>query len=248
VDYFRTYYAPNNCILVLVGDFQTRTALDSIQRYFGAIPAQTPPQPPVDSEPEQRGGRRVEVHYPAQNVSFDVGYKAPDVKSADMPVLDVVSSILSDGESSRLHQALVYEKQIALSVSTSFQTRIAPGLFECYVEMRPGKTALEGEAAVDEVIARLIKDGPTERELTKARNLLEAGFIKALKTNNGVGQTVGYYEHVFGDYREMFRAIERYHAVTADDCKRVAKQTFDPMKRTVAVLVPEQEKEAGAKP
>jgi zinc protease len=244
VEYFRTYYAPDNCIIVLTGDFETRTALDSIRAYFGGIPSQPPPVPPINSEPEQTGERRVDVHYPAQNVSFDMGYKAPNVKSADTPVLDVISSILSDGESSRLHQALVYEKQIALAVFTSFQSRIDPGLFECYVEMRPGKTAAEGEAAVDEALDRLAKDGPTDRELTKAKNLLEAGFVKALKTNNGVGQTLGYYEHVFGDYNEMFKALDRYHAVTAADVKRVAKQTFDSRLRTIAVLVPESEPEA----
>ncbi len=248
VAYFRTYYAPNNCILVLVGDFETRAAVDSIRSYFGAIPAQDPPAPPVSSEPEQRGERRVAVHYPAQNVSIDLGYKATNVKSADAPALDVLSSILSQGESSRLHQALVYEKQIALDVSTSFQSRVDPTLFEVYVEMQPGKTAAEGEAAVYEAIDKLIREGPSERELTKAKNLLEAGFIKALKTNNGVGQTLGYFEHVFGDYREMFRVIERYRAVTAEDCKRVARQVFDPQRRTVAVLVPESEPKAEAKP
>jgi predicted Zn-dependent peptidase len=241
VDYFRTYYAPDNCILVLTGDFNTAAALDSIRRYFGGIPRQPAPVPPVNSEPDQRGGRRVEVHYPAQNVSLDIGFKAPDARNPDTPALDVLSSILSAGESSRLHQALVYERQIALAAYTSFLSRIDPGLFEIYVEMRPGRTAAEGEAAVDSVLDRLIREGPSPRELTKARNLLEAGFIKALKTNNGVGQTLGYYEHVFGDYREMFKTIDRYRAVTAEDCKRVAKKYFDPQKRTVAVLVPESE-------
>src|SRR5207247_1255630 len=73
VDYFRTHYAPNNCILVLTGDFDPRQALAQIQHYFGDIPSQTPPAPPVNSEPEQRGERRVEVHYPAQNVTFLMG-------------------------------------------------------------------------------------------------------------------------------------------------------------------------------
>jgi predicted Zn-dependent peptidase len=99
VDYFRTYYAPNNCILVLVGDFQTADALARIERSFGGIPAQAPPPPVVDSEPEQTGKRHVEVHYPAENVTFMVGWKAPAAKSADAPVLDVLSSILADGES-----------------------------------------------------------------------------------------------------------------------------------------------------
>lgn len=241
VSYFRTYYAPNNCILVLTGDFETRAALDSVQRYFGSIPRQTPPQPPVNSEAEQRGERRVEVHYPAQNVTFLAGYKAPSVKNPDVYVLDLLSSILSEGESSRLHQALVYEKQIALYAASNFRTRIDPGLFEFSVGMRPGKTAAEGIAALDETLDRLIREGPTPRELEKAKNLAEANFVRQLKTNNGVGAQLGFYEYVFGDYQAMFQTVPKYRAITAEDCKRVARETFDPLRRTLSILVPEAE-------
>ena len=138
------------------------------------------------------------------------------MKSPDSFVLDVLSSILSDGESSRLHQALVYEQQIALSANTSFQTRLDPTLFEIYVEMKPGRTAAEGEKAVDQVLAKLEAEGPTARELEKAKNQLEANFVRQLKTNNGVVQTIGFYEHVHGDYRRMFETVPKYRAVTQD--------------------------------
>jgi predicted Zn-dependent peptidase len=247
VEYFRIHYAPDNCILVLTGDFDTRAALGRIQHFFGPIPRQPPPAEPVNSEPEQKGERRAVVHYPAQNVSFEMGYKAPAVTSADLPALDVLSSILSEGESSRLHQALVYEKQIALSASATFHTNIEPTLFEVYVEMRPGKTAAEGEAAVDSVLDQITKDGPSERELTKAKNLLEANFVRALKTNNGAGEQIGFHEHVFGDYQAMFKTVDRYRAVTPADCKRAAKAWFDPRQRTVVTLAPEKESEDAGK-
>jgi zinc protease len=247
-EYFRIHYAPNNCILVLTGDFDTRTALAQIEKSFGAIPAQTPPPAPIDSEPDQRGERRAEVHYPAENVSFQVGYKAPAVKSDDIYVLDVLSSILSDGESSRMHQSLVYQRQIALSASSFYRTRLDPTLFEFYVEMKPGQTAAAGEAALDAVIDTLARQGPTERELQKAKNLLEAGFVKSLKTNNGVGEQLGFYEHVFGDYNALFRTIDRYRAITVEDCRRVAQKYFVPRQRTVVELVPESEPAAQAQP
>jgi predicted Zn-dependent peptidase len=248
VEYFRTHYAPNNCILVLTGDFVSKTALAQIEQAFGSIPSQTPPGEPVDSEPPQKGERRVEVHYPAESVSFQMGYKAPNVKNDDIYALDVISSILSEGESSRLHRSLVYEKQIALDVGTYFSYRLDPGLFEFSVEMRPGKTEEEGLAAVDSVLMRFVKDGPSERELTKAKNLLEASFIRSLKTNNGVGQQIAANEHLFGDYKAMFRTITKYRAVTAADCRRVAKQIFDREHRTIAVLVPEHEAEGKEAP
>jgi zinc protease len=247
-EYFRVHYAPNNCILVLTGDFDTKTALAQIEQHFGAIPAQPPPPAPIDSEPEQRGERRAEVHYPAENVSLQVGYKAPAVQSDDVHVLDVLSSILSDGESSRLHRALVYQQQIALDVSSFFRTRLAPTLFEFYIEMKPGKTAAAGMAALDAVLDTLARSGPSERELQKAKNLLEAGFVKSLKTNNGVGEQLGFYEHVFGDYNAIFRTIDRYRAVTVEDCRRVARKYFVPMRRTVVELVPEPEPSAEAHP
>jgi len=246
VSYFRTYYAPNNCILVLTGDFDSKSALALIQKYFGDIPAQTPSQPPINSEPEQRGERRAQVRYPAENESFQMGYKAPNAKSEDTWVLDILSSILGDGESSRLHQSLVYEKQIALDASTFFRSRIDPTLFEFAVEMKPGKPAREGEAVLDEVLSRLVKEGPSPRELEKAKNALEADLVKSLKTNNGVGEQLGFYEHVYGDYRTLYGAIERYRKVTLEDCKRVARATFVPERRTVVELVPVAEPEAKA--
>ena len=248
VAYFRTYYAPNNCILVLTGDFDTKTALAQIEKSFGAIPAQAPPARPVDSEPEQKGERRAEVHYPAENVSFQVGYKAPGVSSEDVAVLDVLSSILGDGESSRLHQALIYRQQIALSASSFMRTRLDATLFEFYVEMKPGRAAAEGEKALYGVLDTLAKEGPTERELEKAKNLLEAAFVKSLKTNNGVGEQLGFHEHVFGDYNAMFKAVDRYRAVTAEDCRRVAQKYFVPLQRTVVVLVPKRDPAAQAQP
>jgi len=248
VEYFRTYYAPNNCILVLTGDFDSKTVLAQITRHFGPIPAQPAPARPVNSEPVQNGERRVEVRYPAENVSFQVGYKAPAVGDADVPVLDILDSILGDGESSRLHRALVYEKQIALGVGSFFATRLEPTLFEFVVEMKPGHTAAAGDSALSEVLERLAKEGPTPRELQKAKNLVEAGFVKSLKTNNGVGQQIGFFEHVYGDHREMFRLLDRYRTVTAADCQRVARAIFRPERRTIAVLVPVGEDGAGATP
>jgi predicted Zn-dependent peptidase len=245
VDYFRTYYAPNNCIVALTGDFDTKQALALITQYFGDIPAHTAPGAPVDSEPEQRGERRAQVRYPAENTSFQVGYKAPAATSDDAWTLDVLETILGDGESSRLHRALVYEQQIALDASASFPARLAPGLFEFVVEMKPGKSAAAGEAALDSVLARLARDGPSEREVEKARNLLEAGLVRSLKTNNGAGEQLAFFEHVFGDYRRLFDASERYRRVTVDDCRRVARQIFVPERRTIAELVPIPEAEAG---
>jgi len=248
VAYYRTYYAPNNCILVLAGDFDSKVALKQITDAFGKIPAQPQPAPPVNSEPEQRGERLAKVHYPAQQITFMGGYKAPSVADEDHVVLDVLSSILGDGESSRLYRALVYDKQVALAAGTYYQTSLEPTLFEFYVMMKPGETADTGIGILDEVFDKLKQEGPTARELQKAKNLLEAQFVKQLKTNNGAGQTIAFYEHIYGDYRRMFSAIDRYKAVTIEDCKRVAQKYFTPLHRTIVEIVPDEDPTAAAEP
>jgi zinc protease len=240
-EYFRIHYAPDNCILVLTGDFHAAAALDSIRAYFGALARQSAPPEPVDSEAEQRGERRVEVRYPAETVSFQIGYKAPSVRDSSLDACTVLASILGDGESSRLHQALVYERQIALSATASFETHLNPGLFEIDVEMKPGHSAAEGITAVDSVLTAIREHGPEARELEKARHQLEARFIRSLETNNGAAEKLGFYEHEYGDYRAMFRVQERYRAMTAAECRSAASRLFDPARRTLAVLVPLEE-------
>src|SRR5205085_1080588 len=116
-----------------------------------------------------------------ENVTVLTGYKAPGVKSADIYPLDILMNVLAAGESSRLHQSLVYEKQIALDAQAFFQTNLNPGLVQVFLSLKPGKTAAEGLAAMDEVIDRLVREGPTPRELQKAKNQLEAGFVVAMK-------------------------------------------------------------------
>jgi zinc protease len=250
LEYFRVHYAPNNCVLVLTGDFESKPALASIQKYFGDIPAQPPAAAPPDSEPPQPGERRASVAFPSENVQVDIGYKAPAVSSDDVWTLDVLSSVLGDGESSRLHQALVYDKQIALSADTFFRPRLSPSLFEFFLDLKPGHGASEGEEALDEVLDRLAREGPTERELQKARNLLEAELVKSLATNHGAGEQLGFFEAIYGGYRAMFGAAAKYRAVTADDCRRLAAQVFVPERRTVVELAPapaESDSSAAAK-
>jgi predicted Zn-dependent peptidase len=237
-EYFRIHYAPDNCILVLTGDFHAATALDSIRAYFGGIPRQNAPPEPVDSEPEQRGERRVEVRYPAETVSFQIGYKAPAVRDSALDACAALAAVLGGGESSRLHQALVYQRQIALSASAQFETHLNPGLFEIAVEMKPGHSAAEGIAAVDSVLAVLREKGLEDRELVKARNQLEASFIRSLETNNGAAEKLGFYEHEYGDYHAMFGVQARYRALSAAECRLEAQRLFDPARRTIAVLVP----------
>ncbi len=148
VDYWKTYYAPNNAILVIVGDFETKKALELVHTYYDSVPSQAPPEPVRTVEPEQPGERRAEVRKPAEMPQILVGYHIPEVTSNDIYALDVLQYVLSEGESSRLYKKLVRDLGIAVYAGANASWNIAPALFTFDVKVRPDKTAAECEAAV----------------------------------------------------------------------------------------------------
>ncbi len=239
LDYFKTYYAPNNAVAVVVGDIDTGRTVKLMRKYFEDIPRVQRPQATMSTEPEQEGEIRVEIVRPAQNEQFMAGYHVPDMLSPDAFALDVAQVILSRGESSRLHRRLVYEDQVALSVSSDFGWRMDPALYYFHVEMTPGVEASVGEEILYEVLDEMKTEPVSDTELQKAQNILEADFLRSLKTNNGRAEQIGYMETTFGDYKTMFTVLENYRAVTAEDVRRVIGDYFIEENRTVVTLIPE---------
>jgi len=239
LDYFHTYYAPNNATIVVAGDVDTRKVVRLVKKYFGNIPSGPEPRDMISVEPEQEGEIRVEIVRPAQGEQFMAGFHVPALTSPDVPVLDVVQALLTEGESSRLYRRLVYEEQVALSVSSDFTWRVDPALYYFHVEMKPGVEAATGESILYEVLDELAREPVAESELQKAKNMLEADFLRSLKTNNGRALKIGYFETVFGDYEAMFEVLEQYRRTTAEDVMRVAGEYFGRRNRTVVTLIPE---------
>jgi zinc protease len=239
VTYWKTYYAPNNAILVIVGDFETKKALELVHKYYDSVPAQKAPEPVRTVEPEQLGERRAEVHKAAEMPQVLIGYHIPEVKSNDIYALDVLQYVLSEGESSRLYKKLVRDLGIAVYAGANASWNIAPALFTIDVKVRPDKTAAACEEAVYGILGDIEKNGITPTELAKAKNQVEANFYRSMQTVNGKARKIGTYEIYFGDFNEILKVQERYRAVTADDVKRVAGQYFAPKNRNVVTLVPE---------
>lgn len=238
LQFFRTYYAPNNAIVVAVGDLDPRKTLALIESYYGDIPAGPPVPEVVDSEPEPNGERRAQVHYPSQAPAVMIGYKAPRAKDPDTFVLDVIQSVLSGGDSTRLTKRLVYDEELATNVMVDFGWRIDPGAFVVFAELQPGGDPRKLEKAVYEELASVAKEGVTDLELQKAKNTLRAHFLQEIGTNNGRAHNIGNYEVLLGDWRENLRTLERYAAVTNADVKRVAAKYFGDINRSVVTLVP----------
>jgi len=236
--YFTTYYAPNNATLVLAGDLDPPAAFALVTRYFGSLPRRPAP-PPVDaSEPPQDGERRVMVRKAAELPALLVGYHAVRALDPDRAALDVIERLLSGGESARLYEDLVRQREVATAVEANNVWGVEPDLLWIYAQARPGKKAADLEARIDRVVGRLAAEPVPADELGKAKNQLRAELVRGLKTVSGKANQLGYFETVFGDYRALFGLEAAWEAVSAEDVRRVATAYLDRRRRTVAVLVP----------
>ncbi len=237
--HYRTYYAPNNATIVVVGDFDTKTLLPRIEHYFGHIPHQIPPPKVGAIEPKQQGERRIIVKRPAELPAVFAGYHAPDIKQPDTYALEVLQGVLSSGKSSRLYQSLVYQQQIALYAGGDYDN-IAndPNLFYVYAGVMPGKTTGEVEKALYAEIEKLKTDPVTDEELTKAKNQIEANFIMGQDSIFYQAMLLGQFESV-ANWKLLETYVEKIRAVTKDDVMRVAREYLTADNRTVGILIPQ---------
>jgi predicted Zn-dependent peptidase len=236
--YFRSYYAPNNCTLVLVGDFEADAAMREIERLYGGI-APGEPLPAVSSgEPRQKGARRAEIRYPSQAAAVLAGFRGPSGRDPDSLVLDLIETALSSGEGARLKRALVYEQELCVDSHVYYGWRMDPGLFEISLKLNPGVDPQRAESSLWAELSRLSDEQISERELERAKNLVRNQLLRALSTTNGRAHTIGQMEVMLGTWRAMLDLPDRYASITAADVQRVARKTFAPHRRNVVTLVP----------
>jgi predicted Zn-dependent peptidase len=238
LEYFRTYYAPNNATVYVAGDFDPKHAIALIKKYYGGIKAGPPVPGVLDAEPEQKGERRADVHHPAQAYSLMIAWRGPKGDDRDTFALDVVQYALSVGQSSRLNKRLVYELEVAVGVSVDWTWRFDPGTFTVGLELKPGGRPADAEAALYGELERLGRDGIDARELEKAKNNLAATLMRELATNSGRAHALGTYELMLGDWRRGLALPSAYESITADDVKRVVQKYLGKERRNVVTLVP----------
>ncbi|HLJ44607.1 MAG TPA: pitrilysin family protein [Bryobacteraceae bacterium] len=238
--HFRMGYAPNNCVMVVVGDVTNTEVLALAKKYIEPIPRQDPPPPVRTKEPDQLGERRVFVRKPAQLPIEMIGYHVPESKNADDAVLDVLQTILDHGQSSRLYSRIVDKDQLALSVNSFRQSSLDPGLLIFSIQPRAGVDIAKPEKALFEELQLLQTTPVSDRELQKAKNVILADHYRQLKTIAGRANLLGTYEVFHGDYALLFTEEQRVDAVTAADVQRVAAKYLTDKNRTIAVLIPEE--------
>ena len=237
-EHYHRYYAPQNATIVVAGDFDTKTLLPMIEKYFGRIP-RGPAVPKVGAvEPRQLGERRIIVKKQAELPAVFAGYHTPDIKHADSFALEVLQGILSSGKSSRLYKALVYEKQLALYAGGDYDNVANdPNLFYVYAGVMPGKTTDEVEKALYAEIEKLKTAPAADEELQKAKNQIESSFIMGQDSIFYQAMLLGQFETV-ANWKMLETYVEHIRAVTKEDVMRVAQQYFTEDNRTVGILVP----------
>ncbi|MCF8273522.1 MAG: insulinase family protein [Flavobacteriaceae bacterium] len=234
--YFKTYYAPNNCVVVISGAIKLEKVKELAIKYLEPISIQ--PAPPIvyNKEPEQNGERRVSVQKDVANPYLVIGYHVPEAQNEDYYALSILSSILSSGKSSRLYASLVDEKQLATAIYTDYSESFDPNLFYFYISANNDVNETDLENAIYQELNKIKNQGITEKELQKIKNQKLIEFYNQIETINGKSNNIGTYELFFGDYKKMFQAPENFDKVTVEDVKRVANKYFTKSNRTVGVL------------
>jgi zinc protease len=234
--YFKTYYAPNNAVVVMSGNIKYDDVKKLAEKYLEPIPAQPEPKAVHLKESPQKGERRIVVQKQVATPYLAIGYHVPETKHSDYYALDILSSILSRGKSSRLYSALVDNKQLATAVFSDYREAFDPTLFTIYAMSNKDIKTEDLENAVYEELEKIKKDGVTADELQKVKNQKLIEFYNQVETINGKSNNIGTYEVFFGDYKKMFNAPAEYNKVSIDDIKRVANEYFKKSNRTVGIL------------
>jgi predicted Zn-dependent peptidase len=241
-NYHKTYYAPNNAIVVIVGAVKTKQVKKLAKQYFGTIPQQKPPRRVHTVEPEQTGERRVYVQKTSvSSPNILLAFHIPQTLHKDYYPLSVLSNILSKGNSSRLTKSLVYEQKLASQVFSYVPFSIDPNLFYIYASAAPNVTAEQLEKGLIEQLNLVAKAGVEENELQKIKNRRSVDFYREMATINGKANTIGTYEFYFSDYQQLFDAPKKLDQVTVEDVKRVASLYLRKANRTVGILAAEED-------
>jgi predicted Zn-dependent peptidase len=238
-DFFRIYYAPNNAALTLVGDLDPAETLEKVKKYFGNIPSQPSPPQVNLTEPEHYGERRETIEDPlARLPQILIAYHIPPGDTPDNYALQVLGNTLSTGQSSRLYQRLVKEKQLATSVQTQVEARAGDSLFYVLAMPRPGVKPEDLEKAIYEEVEAVKKDGITERELEKARTQFRRNLIQSRQSSLSTAIRLGEYTVKFNEPDLINTGYEKLTAVSANQVKQVTQKYLAPTGRAVVITLP----------
>ena len=235
--FFDEYYVPANMVVAVAGDLKTADAMPILEKYFGRLPTRPLPDEATTTEPRQNSERRVALEETSQPIYIE-GYHRPDYRSKDDAVFDAISDLMSEGRTSRLYRALVRDKKIASFSEglTGYPGIKYPHLFAFIAVPLPGHKPEEMATAIHAEIERLKKEDITDDELKMIKTRSKANLIRGLADNEGLATQLATYQTRYGDWRELFRSVDRIDQVTKADIRRIANQVFVDTNRTVGYI------------
>jgi predicted Zn-dependent peptidase len=242
--YHKRFYAPNNAVAFLVGDLDPDEMEKMARKYFGKIEAQEPPPPIETVEPEQKGERRITLEFPS-NPDVMIGYHVPVPPHPDAYAIDVLKSVLGDGRTSRFYKRIYEELELT---SRAPDIAFEPGmkldnLFTIHAVPRHPHTTEDVEKAIYEEIERIKTEPPTDREIQRIRNRIDAQLVRVLGSNFGLAFTVGMSVMMRDSWRAFLDDAEMKKLVEPEDVSRMAARYLTPSNRTVATLVKAEEED-----
>lgn len=246
-DFFRIYYAPNNAALALVGDFKTETALAKIKSDFESIPSQPAPATVETTEPEQSAERRFTIEDPlARLPQLIFGFKGIVVNTPDAYAMQVLSQTLATGQSSRLYQRLVKEKELVTGVFAFLDAKRGNGDYQIVATIATGKKMEDVEPVIDAEIARLQREPIADWELAKAKNSQRRSAIQGLSSSLGQAIRLTQFAVFNNDPNLINTQFDKFEAVTKEDVQRVANKYLKTKNRTVGITIPKARTSANA--
>jgi zinc protease len=231
--YYKTYYSPNNATLVITGDFDTKSTLQTVTELYGQIPngSQSPSSspaprgtstltPPVQQSP-------IVLKQPGSAALMQAVYPLPDINHPDVPAIDLMDMVLTGGRSSRLYQALV-ETGLAAGVGAYPAEMVEPGWYSISATAAPGKEIAEVDRVLLQALADLREKGVTQEELDRAKTQLKTSFVLGNQDITSQASQLAYNQTVAGDYLYSDRYLAAIEQVTPAEVQRVAKVYLEP--------------------
>ncbi len=240
--FYEKYYSPSNLTIALVGDVDPKEGLAMVKKYWDRIPRREKPTRLTTVEPEQKAERRISIAEKTQP-SMLMAWHVPEGIHPDMRAIEAMMSILGQGRTARLYKRMVLKEQIAVTAGafTGYPGEKYPTLAIVYSYPVQGKTNAECEKIIDEEIEKLQNTLVSKEELDKVKSRASIGFIRDLRDNLGFAMKLARYQQLYGNWREVFKEVDRINAVTPEDIQRVAKKYFKKTNRTVATIETEKD-------
>lgn len=244
--FYRTYYAPNNATLVVVGDVRERDVLRRVAAAYAHLPSAELPAEDTRPEPPRLAPRSLTVHKATAAEKLLVAFPGPALGDPDHPLLALLVEILLGGRASRLHARLVTELELVTDLRGWVSTFRDPGLFELSFSARPGKAVADVLPVLDAELERVREGLVTEDELTRAKGRIELGVLQSLETAAGKAEQIGFYDTVLLDPAGVLRRLESYRRADAGAIRTAARRWLRPEARTVLTVLPEPATAAAA--